>query len=203
MHGASALSDGELLAILLGSGGAGQDVFALSQKVLKFIDAGPEGLSPEELIKIRGIGRAKAALLGAMCEFARRRIRPEGQKIRCAKDILPLVHHLSDRKQEHFLQISLNGAHEVIKTRVVTVGLANAAQVHPREVFYGAISDCAAAVIVAHNHPSGETTPSQEDLQVTRKLRGAAATLAIPLLDHIIFSHRGYYSFLENGQMQS
>ena len=86
-----------------------------------------------------------------MWEFVRRRIRPEGVKIRCARDVLPLVSHLSDRKQEHLVTISLNGAHEVIKTRIVTVGLVNAAQIHPREVFSDAITDRAAAIIVAHN----------------------------------------------------
>lgn len=97
--------------------------------------------------------------------------------------------------------MSLNGASEVIATRVVSVGLVNKVQVHPREVFADPITDRATAVIVAHNHPSGSLVPSQEDVDVTRLLKDAGDTLGIKLIDHIIFSRRGYFSFLENGQM--
>ncbi len=197
--GAAALSDDELLAILIGFGTKGHPVGKLAPKVREIIDNSNGGLSFGELVEVPGIGRAKGTLILAALEFARRRIRPEGHRIKEAKDILPLVQHLADRHQEHFMCISLNGAHEVIKTRIVTIGLVNAAHVHPREVFCDAISDRAVAVIVAHNHPSGELEPSQEDIEVTKRLREAGEIIGIKLLDHIIFSRRGYYSFQERG----
>ncbi|MBN1103567.1 MAG: JAB domain-containing protein, partial [Deltaproteobacteria bacterium] len=92
---------------------------------------------------------------------------------------------------------SLNGASEVMATRVVSVGLVNRAQVHPREVFADPITDRASAVIVAHNHPSGSLSPSKEDIEITHRLRAAGETLGIKLLDHIIFNKIRYYSFLE------
>lgn len=197
--GAKSLYDYELLAILLGSGNKEDNVIALAKKILTLIDQKSNLVEANDLIKVKGIGQAKACLIAASLEFARRRIRPEGVKIRSANDILPLVSHISDRKQEHFICISLNGAHEVIATRIITIGLVNAAQVHPREVFCDPISDRACAIIVAHNHPSGDLTPSTEDRQVTQKLHQAGKTLGINLLDHIIFSQRGYFSFQESG----
>jgi DNA repair protein RadC len=122
-------------------------------------------------------------------------------KIRSAKDVVPLVSHLANRQQEHFLTVSLNGAHEVIASRVVTVGLANSTQIHPREVFAEAISDRACAIIAAHNHPSGDLSPSTEDLAVTERLTQAGGILGIRLLDHIIFSANGFFSFAEAGMM--
>jgi DNA repair protein RadC len=113
----------------------------------------------------------------------------------------PWVRHYGDRRQEHFLCISLNGANEVITTRVVSVGLVNKTQVHPREVFAEPITDRASAVILAHNHPSGNLSPSKEDLQITRQLKEAGETLGITVLDHIIFSQKGHYSFLEQGEL--
>lgn len=92
----------------------------------------------------------------------RRRIKPEGFKIKFPADILPLIQHYGDRKQEHFLCISINGANEVINTRVITIGLVNKSHVHPREVFADVIAERASAVIVAHNHPSGELNPAMK-----------------------------------------
>jgi DNA repair protein RadC len=113
--------------------------------------------------------------------------------------VLPLIRHYADRRQEHFLCVSLNGANEIIATRVVSVGLVNKTQVHPREVFADPITDRASAVIVAHNHPSGSLEPSKEDIDITGQLRSAGEILGIRLLDHVIFNSKGYYSFLEKG----
>lgn len=198
--GAEALSDIELLAILLGSGTKGHDVMAVAERILKVLDAHNGNLNLVELKKIEGVGPAKATLIAAALEFARRRIRPEGLKISFPTDVLPLIAHYADRKQEHFLCISINGANEVIATQVVTVGLVNRSQIHPREVFADPITDRAAAIIVAHNHPSGSLSPSKEDGEVTRQLKTTGETLGITLLDHIIFNHKGYYSFLEKGE---
>jgi len=154
-----------------------------------------------DLQRLEGVGPAKATVIAAALEFARRRIRPEGLKVKTPMDVLPLLRHYADRKQEHFLCISLNGANEVIKTRVVSVGLVNKTQVHPREVFADPITDRASAVILAHNHPSSDLTPSKEDVLITRQLKEAGETLGITLLDHIIFSQKGHYSFLENNEL--
>ncbi|MBW2647289.1 MAG: DNA repair protein RadC [Deltaproteobacteria bacterium] len=199
--GAEALSDLELMAVLLGRGVEGHDVFSVSTRVLKIMDAANGRPSLDELQKIEGVGPAKASLISAALEFARRRIRPEGLKISFPPDVLPLIQHYGDRKQEHFICISLNGANEVIASRVVSVGLVNKTQVHPREVFADAIADRASAIIIAHNHPSGEPKPSKEDIQITEQLKTAGKTLGIKLLDHIIFNQKSYFSFLDDGKL--
>ena len=199
--GAEALSDLELMAILLGKGIEGHDVMTVAKKILKVLDASNINPNLEDLQKINGVGPAKAALIAAAIEFARRRIRPEGFKISIPPDVLPLIQHYADRKQEHFICISLNGANEVIASRVVSVGLVNKTHVHPREVFADPITDRASAIIVAHNHPSGDLKPSKDDMAVTKQLKAAGETLGIKLLDHIIFNQKSYYSFLENGEI--
>ncbi len=201
IKGAKALSDLELLAVLLGSGNRHADVLALSAKLLRQLDQVGASPSIDDLLTVPGMGQAKASLVVASLEFARRRIRPHGFKIAFPPDAFPLIRHLADRIQEHFICISLNGANEVIAVRTVSVGLVNRALVHPREVFADPITDRAAAIIVAHNHPSGNLSPSQDDLAVTRQLKQAGITLGINLLDHIIFNHERHYSLLENGQL--
>jgi len=198
-RGAAALSDLELMAVLVGKGIKGRDVMSVAESILKMLDASQGKLSMEELQKIEGVGPAKATLIAAALEFSRRRIRPEGLKISFPLDVLPLIRHYGDRKQEHFICISLNGANEVIAHRVVSVGLVNKTQVHPREVFADPITDRASAIIVAHNHPSGGISPSKEDIEITSQLKAAGETLGIKLLDHIIFNQKDYYSFLEKG----
>jgi DNA repair protein RadC len=199
--GAESLSDLELLAVLLGSGNSRCDVLALASKLLHLLDRTGPSPSMDELLAVGGVGKAKAALIMAGLEFARRRIRPRGFKIAFPPDAYPLIRHLADRVQEHFICISLNGANEVIAVRTVSVGLVNRALVHPREVYADPITDRASAVIVAHNHPSGNLSPSQDDLAVTRQLKEAGRTLGIRLLDHIIFNQESYYSLLEKGQL--
>jgi DNA repair protein RadC len=199
--GAEALSDLELMAILLGRGTERHDAMYIAKRVLKTLDAASSKPDLKELQTIDGVGPAKATLVAAALEFARRRIRPEGLRISFPPDVLPIIQHYADRKQEHFLCISLNGANEVIASRVVSVGLVNKTQVHPREVFADPITDRASAIIVAHNHPSGGLKPSKEDIEITKQLKSAGETLGIKLLDHIIFSQKDYYSFLENGEL--
>ena len=111
---------------------------------------------------------------------------------------MPLLLHYSDRKQEHLIVVSLTGANEVIAVRCVSIGLVDSAPVHPREVFADVLVDRASAIILAHNHPSGDTTPSNYDLDATKEIKAAGDILKINLLDHIIFTQRSYYSFLEN-----
>lgn len=196
--GPEALLDEELLAILLGSGIRGVGVHEVARELLRVIDRQNDGVTFDDLQGITGMGPAKATKVLAAFEFARRRIRPRGVRIQEAKDVLPLVAHWANREKEHFITISLNGAHEVIATRVVTVGLVNSSQIHPREVFADAIADRACAVVAAHNHPSGNVAPSEADRKVTRVLLEAGKLLGITFLDHIIFSSEGFYSFQES-----
>ena len=199
--GAGFLSDRELLAVILGKGTQKDDVLSLSQKIVTIIDAKGLNFTAKDLMDLDGIGAAKAAAVSAAFEFVRRRIKPEGLKIKFPADILPLIQHYGDRKQEHFLSVSLNGANEVMSVRVVSMGLVNKAPVHPREVFADIIAERASAVIVAHNHPSGDLTPSAEDIKITKQLKEAAAILGLSVLDHIIFSTKGYYSFAEHHEL--
>lgn len=201
IKGAAALSDLELLTVLLGSGIRGRSASVLARELLPIIDRYAERLDASVVAQVPGVGIAKASLLAAALEFSRRRIRPCGVKIKCSADVLPLVRHLADRRQEHFVAISLNGAHEVIATRVVTIGLVNSTQVHAREVFSDPISDRACAVIVAHNHPSGCVDPSIEDAQVTASLKESGKILGIKLLDHIVFTATSHYSFADEGSL--
>jgi DNA repair protein RadC len=199
--GARTLSDAELLAVLIGKGTKGRDVLALSRQLVKVVDRKGLDLTVEDILDTKGIGTAKAALIVAALEFVRRRVKEEGVKIQSPVDVVPLIRHYANRKQEHFITISLNGANEVMNIRVVTIGLIDKSHVHPREVFADVLMERASSLIVAHNHPSGSLTPSREDMAVTRQLKEAGDLLGIKLLDHIIFSHRGYYSFLEHGEL--
>lgn len=199
--GARALSDQELLAVLLGTGTVRRDVTAIARELVAVIDKKGTELTAADMIEIEGIGPAKATLLAAAIEFVRRRIKPDGVKIRSAADVLPLIQHYADRRQEHFLCVSLNGAHEVIQARVVTIGLVDQSHVHPREVFADPIADRASAVILAHNHPSGQLTPSPEDRDVTHRLKVAGDVLGIRVLDHVIFTTKGFYSLAEHDEV--
>ncbi|MDZ4346821.1 MAG: DNA repair protein RadC [Candidatus Binatia bacterium] len=199
--GAAALRDQELLAVLLGKGTPGLDVMALAAKLARVIDEKGLGVQAEDLTGFAGVGDAKATLILAAIEFARRRIKPEGARIATPADLLPHVRHYADRKQEHFLCASINGANEILNIRVVSIGLVDRSPVHPREVFADALLDRASAVIVAHNHPSGGLEPSTSDIEITGQLKAAGSVVGITLLDHIIFNRRGYYSFLEAGRL--
>lgn len=200
-NGVAYLSDVELMAVLLGSGIKGKGILELSKEIVQKVDVEGYRISIEELMKIEGLGQAKAATLAAAFEFARRQIMPTTRRIRVPQDILPAIAHYSDRPQEYFICASLNGAHEVTHTRVVSIGLVNRTMVHPREVFAEPLKDRAAAIICAHNHPSGNTDPSPEDVEVTEMIREAGRILGIELLDHVIFSAKGYYSFAENKKL--
>jgi len=199
--GSKSLEDHELLSILLGSGQKNRSVGRLAQDLQKVLDR--EGTDPdiERITAICGIGPAKACIILAALEFSRRRFCPESPRISYPTDALPLLTHYAGRKQEHFLCLSLNGAHEVINIRVVSVGLVNRALVHPREIFADPIKDYATSIIVAHNHPSGNLEISREDREVTTRLKDAGDILGIKLLDHIVFTRDGYYSFLEEGEI--
>ena len=196
--GVEALTDQELFSILIGSGNRGRSVTAIARDLMELLDR-KATVTHEELIQIQGLGTAKATLIGAALELGRRRLPPKRRQIATPADIYPLIRHYATRMQEHFLSICLNGAHEVLSINVCSIGLVNRTIVHPREVFGEAVRGRATAIIVAHNHPSGNLEPSGDDRDVTRRLRQAGELLGIKLLDHLIFSEEGYLSMLEGG----
>lgn len=199
--GAGALSDQELLVVLLGKGTPQMDVMTLAAKLARVIDEKGLDVRAHDLTGLQGVGEAKATLVLAAIEFARRRIKPEGLKIDTPADVLPLIRYFADRKQEHFLSITINGANEVLNVRVVSIGLVDRSPVHPREVFADALADRASGIIVAHNHPAGSLDPSSADTDVTKQIKQAGEIVGIELLDHIIFNRTRYFSFLEAGKL--
>jgi DNA repair protein RadC len=202
-NGPAALSDHELLAILLNTGIKGKNVTMLAKELLERLDQ-DKGIPPvQELARIGGMGESKASAVVAMLEFGRRRWGSTGLKINHPSDIYNIVRHHADRKQERFLCLTLNGAHEVLEVRVVTIGLVNRTIVHPREVFADAIHDRAAAVIVAHNHPSGKLAPSTEEDEITSRLQAAADVLGIRFLDHLIFTSAVWFSYRQSGRLET
>lgn len=197
--GPAALADRDLVVAMLGSGCAGRPVSRVAQEVLAAIDSSNGSLRIGEVRNLTGMGDAKACAIVSALELGRRLFGPRGKRITMPGEIYPLIVHLADRKQEHFLVLSLNGAHEVVGLRSVTSGLVNRTMIHPREVYADPLTDRACAIVVAHNHPSGNLEPSKEDIEITQKLVRAGDTLGIPLLDHLVFCATGYYSFVEHG----
>ncbi|MCL2265599.1 MAG: DNA repair protein RadC [Treponema sp.] len=200
-RGASSLSDKELLAILLNTGIKGKNVKELAGDLLSLLDRNKEIPSIKEISLLSGLGQSKACAVAAMLEFGRRRYGSFSAHIKQPVDIYTLVRHYADRKQERFISLSLNGAHEVLAVRIVTIGLVNKTIVHPREVFADLIQDRAAAFCVAHNHPSGQMESSAEDDEITERLQQSAKILGLHFVDHIIFSETEWWSFRENGKI--
>jgi DNA repair protein RadC len=200
-HGPEALSDQELLAILLNTGVRGKNVAVLSGELLERLEQSRHIPTVRELAQMSGLGVSKASAVVAMLEFGRRRWGVTGARIDHPSDAFSLVRHYANRKQEYFICISLNGAHEVLAVRVITMGLVNRTIVHPREVFADALGDRACAIICAHNHPSGMTEPSREDDDVTESLKRAAEVLGINFLDHVIFTDDAYFSYCQTKRL--
>ena len=193
--GADRLSDQELLMLILGRGSKGNRLSKLARSLLKLLDENRDP-SVQDLTSIEGIHFVRAAMIQAMLEFGRRRQR-KGHGVQGPDDLFQAVRHLGDRPQEFFLCIPLDGAGRIIDVHTVTIGLVNRTLIHPREVFAPALMQRAVSIIVAHNHPSGELEPSQEDRQVTRRLLECGELLGIPLLDHIVFHSEDFRSILQ------
>ena len=201
-RGSSSLSDKELLSVLLNTGTHKKNVKTLSGELLKFLDKNKDIPVIEDILDLPGLGKVKACAVAAMLEFGKRRYGAFSARIKQPVDIFTLVRHYADRKQERFISLSLNGAHEVLAVRIVTIGLVNKTIVHPREVFADIIQDRAAAFCVAHNHPSGLLECSAEDDEITERLKSAAGILGLHFVDHIIFSQASWWSFRENGKLK-
>ncbi len=197
LSGIGSLSNLELVMLLIGSGTKDIPVTKLARSVLEHIMTDTEIDDPQKICTIKGMGMSKSILVIASLELGRR---INGNKITVTKptDILPLIRHYALEQQEHFLCVSLNGAHCLQKIHVVSVGTLNRSLVHPREIFSQVLVDRAAAILVCHNHPSGNTDPSQEDIEATMRIKDAALILGIRFLDHIIFTTNDYFSFQEH-----
>jgi DNA repair protein RadC len=201
--GPASLSDKELLAIVLNTGIHGKNVFELADDLLGLLDKNKDIPLTKEISLLPGMGQSKACAVAAMLEFGRRRYGSFSAQIKSPADIFTLVRHYADRKQERFISLSLNGAHEVLAVRIVTIGLVNKTIVHPREVFADLIQDRAAAFCVAHNHPSGQLEGSPEDIEITVRLEAVAQILGLHFVDHVIFSENAWWSFRQNGKLSN
>jgi len=202
-RGPAALSDRELLAVILNTGIHGKNVKELAGDLLSLLDGNKDVPSVKEISRLSGLGQSKSCAVAAMLEFGRRRYGSYSARIKHPSDIFTLVRHYADRKQERFISLSLNGAHEVLAVRIVTIGLVNKTIVHPREVFADIIQDRAAAFCVAHNHPSGQLECSPEDEEITVRLLSAARILGLHFVDHLIFSENAWWSFMENNKLDN
>ncbi len=204
-QGPAALSDAELLAILLGSGTRGRSVVALSRDLLNHFGGLSALLSAErkDLLAIRGLGVARVASLAAIRELARRSLREELREstpltsARAARDYL--CSELGDARQEVFFALFLNAQHAIISTETLAVGTLDSASIYPREVVKACLRHNAAAVIFAHNHPSGSLQASAADRAITRRLQNALELVDIRVLDHIIVAGNRSLSMAETG----
>ena len=194
-RGAAALSDYELLMAIIGSGSAHADVTKIARDVRKILGEKGSNLTYEDLLKIKGLGAAKATQLMASFELWRRQFEvSERPIIDSAEKAVELLGDIRSKKQEYFVCLTLDGANRLIAKRVISIGTLTASLVHPREVFAEAITDRAASIVVAHNHPSGNLEPSIADKEVTERLRQAGEILGIEVLDHLILGGEGFRS---------
>jgi len=204
--GAESLSAQEILALILGRGIAGESVMVTAQRLLSRFGSlkGIASASIEELSQVRGIGLAKAAQLKAALELANRleaySEASEKPVVKTPEDVANLVRgRLKGKKREHFLAILLDSRSRLIKVSEISVGSLDTSIVHPREAFKEAISASAASVIFVHNHPSGDPTASEDDIELSKRLIQAGEIMGIDVLDHIIIGGKDYLSLKRQG----
>ena len=204
--GAHALATRELLAILIGSGSEQRSAVDVAGAMLQSTEGSLRGLARQsvaEICRVRGVGPAVAARILASLELGRRMAREQRAdrpRINGPADVYELCGPaLRDLNQEEFRVLLLNVQHAVLREIVVTRGTLDASVVHPREVFRAAIAESAAALVLVHNHPSGDPTPSREDREVTEQLAAAGRLIGISVLDHVVVGDGRYVSFVEMG----
>ena len=190
--------DEELLMLILGTGNKNMSVEVMAKKIAETLDKSKDEEVIKNLIALKGVGEAKALAIAAALELGKRRCNHLGAHIQSPDDIVPYVKHYAMNTKEHFLVITLNGGHDIIKIHVVSVGTVNRTIIHPREVFVDAIKENATSIILCHNHPSGNAFPSAEDIDTTKTLIEASEIVGITILDHIIIDCEVYYSFMEH-----
>jgi len=200
--GAKFLKDYELLAILLGTGTKGKNVLEVAQDILSnYPKKKLLGLDFAQFKKINGIGPAKATQILAAFEFAGRVLGVDSSNtlplVQTTKDIIAQISFLREHKKENFVVLYLNSRNELLNKETISVGTLNASLVHPREVFEPATRIFAAQIILAHNHPSGDSEPSEDDLDLTKRMVEAGKILGIEVTDHVIISNLNSFSFKE------
>lgn len=203
--GAEALSAQELLALIIGRGIPNKSVMNIAQELLaKFGNVKAISQATiEELSQIKGIGLAKAAQIRACFELGKREdLEPELKNfdIKDPEAVVKAIRaSIKDKAKEHFKLVLLNPRNKIIGISTISIGTLNASLVHPREVFKDAITHSAASVVLAHNHPSGDPDPSEDDLKITKKLADSGKILGIEVLDHIVIGRNNFCSFKERG----
>lgn len=196
--GIAVLSDAELIAIVLQKGTRKENAIDMGNRLISKFGIGKlSELSLNELQEVDGIGPAKAMQIKAIFELNKRHnlARINGGQIKSAKDVFDYASQklaLADREQ--FMILYLDSKNRILRDEIVSVGTLNSSIIHPREIFRGAIKESANAIILVHNHPSGDPMPSEEDKEITQKLFGAGELLDIKVLDHVIIGN-GFYSF--------
>lgn len=205
--GETYLSDSELLAILINNGTKDKSAITLAREIIETSDGirNLSNITVEELSKIKGIGLAKACRIISALELGRRvSVASEMQKFKISspQDIGNVyMEELRYKKKEIFRVVLLNTKNVIIGSKDISEGSLNASIVHPREVFLEAIKKSANKMILMHNHPSGDPTPSSEDINITKRLISAGQIVGIEILDHVIIGDGSFYSFKENGQI--
>lgn len=193
--GAASLSDFELLQALIGSGNKYTDVSKIAKDTLKLFQKHGANITYEQLQQVTGMGPARITEILAALELSRRYLIDSEQPIIDSPErAVEQLTDIRDKNQEHFVVMSLDGANRLIAKRTITIGTLTSSLVHPREVFADAITDRAASIIVAHNHPSGSLIASQTDVGITKRIKGAGELLGINLVDHIIVTKKSYVS---------
>ena len=207
--GPEALSDAELVALLLRTGERRTDALGVAEALLARVGGlrGLAGAARGELCSVAGVGAVTGASLEAALELGRRlatrRLRV-GDAVLGPEDVFRHFHaRLRDAPHERFLVLLLDGRHRVVREVVTSQGTLTASLVHPREVFSPALREAAAALILVHNHPSGDPAPSREDREVTVRLARAGELLGVPVLDHVIVAERGWASLRDLGLLEA
>ena len=203
--GPEVLRDEELLAPILGTGYRGRNVLEVARAILEAHPATElMGMDPGCLAGLKGMGRARAAQLVAAIELVKRGLnRGLGvlPLVSGPAEVVPLLAEIKDQRREHFLCLYLNARNQVVHKEVISIGSLSASIVHPREVFRVALQHAVASIILAHNHPSGDVSPSKDDLELTRRLVKAGELMGIEVLDHLIIGAEQFLSLKEQGLM--
>ena len=195
--GVTALSDFELLEVMVGNGNAGADVTFIAHKVQQLLRSG-RAVNYESLTQIKGVSTVIAGKILASLEVARRHLVRDALPLKSQRDILARLDDIRNKQQEHVVCLSLDGGQRLIAQRIITIGTLDTALAHPREIYADAISDRAACIILAHNHPSGEVIPSNRDITYTQQLASAGHLLGITLRDHIVVTKTSFFSFRQD-----
>lgn len=198
--GPGALSDADLIALVLGVGSGGESVLDVASRVARSIHLRRlHQTAVEDILAVKGMGPARAAQLLAAAEIGRR-LWPDADPIplvRGPETIFELTADIRRSNREHFVGFYLNSRNQVLRREIISIGSLNASIVHPREVFIPALAVSAASLILAHNHPSGDPSPSEEDLAITRRIAESGRLLGVELLDHVVVAREAYTSFKE------